>query len=206
MTSKEKYFEDMRQLAEFQWKTYEKLLNSKIRGKTGREIIEKILEIHADSTNVLYYIGLFLLKDVAEDTVIEDYLYLNPEVKDYVAERIKFLKNLSYAFECACECHMVKIMLDAGCEGCKPHHEYAITTKHVHLMNEQEKLDFARGVTNTYRKEFKGLESKFMSFSDYWKILEALADETSYVQRNNPVAPKYFDKAILDKIYDSIEE
>jgi len=64
----------------------------------------------------------------------------------------------------------------------------------------------ASGVTNTYRKEFQGLESKGMSFSDYWKILEALAGQGSYIKRNNPAVPKYFDKAILDKIYDSIKD
>lgn len=206
MNDREKYFWDMVNLAANQWEQYNKNLTVSFGRKHFSDVIKKIDQILSDDIASLNYCSLFYLYDVSKDEVIDDKLYLHKEAKDWIAERNRFFKNLYDSFRGFGDCQMVRIVFDLGIGGYCPCEHYVVTTKHASLMDKDERIAcLSRGISTTLRNGFKKAEAKPMSFSDYWKILSALASKKNYIKRKNPMVSKSFDESILKKIYDSLE-
>ena len=206
MKDRETYLKEAKADAEAMFDEFVKNRNVKFKSKSFGDIIEKIVGIQEDKAKARAYDEFFHGYDYIEGTVIDDDLYLNlkPLYGNFIiAEYNRFFNVLNRTFRKHCNVGFMVKVLFRNKDG-KRFAEYVATGRNSLWMNKSQ-LDAFIGRRIAVLGEPVEYELKRMDFSDYWRILKALADNRNYYEDVYYREGKHIRNGVLEKLYDSFK-
>lgn len=173
--NKEEYLEDMKALAESQFKNYERHLKTHFKSKRFSEIVDLIQKIHENPEKKRIYRDMFWGFDYARLEVIEDDLYFDAEARDYVGEANRFFNNLYRTFKSEDgKCFLAAVYFEDIVVYFPTTRQ--INTDYFSLVDDY----FIRRTAFLNGHRYIDASQRKMTFTDFWRLLKLIANDRSY--------------------------
>ena len=173
--NKEEYLDDMKALAESQFKDYERHLKTHFKSKRFSEIVDLIRKIYDNPEKKRIYRDMFWGFDYTRLEVIEDDLYFDAEARDYVGEANRFFNNLCRTFKSEDgQCFLTAVSFEDIVV-------YFPTTRQIDTDSFSLVDDyFTRRTAFLQRHFYRHTCQRKMTFTDFWRLLKLIANDRSY--------------------------